>query len=59
MANKNTTLKQREILQQKNHMPEDTFLFEKAIPILLVGLVVVTVGFIVFSLGIFFGYIQF
>lgn len=49
----------REILKQKNHMPEDSLLYEKFIPATLVVLVVVTVAMIVFSAGIFLGFIQF
>lgn len=49
----------REILKQKNHMPEDSLLYEKFIPATLVVLAVVTIGMIVFSAAIFLGFIQF
>lgn len=53
------SLKSRELLQQKTHMPEDSLLYEKFIPATLVVLAVVTVAMIVFSASIFLGFIKF
>jgi len=52
-------LTSRELLRQKSHMPKDSLLYEKLIPATLVILAVVTVALIIFSAGIFFGFIQF
>lgn len=52
-------LKQREIIRKKSHMPEDSLLFEKLVPVMLVGLAVVTVGMIVYAAAVLLGFIQF
>ena len=49
----------RELLRQKTHMPKDSLLYEKLIPVTLIILAVVTVALIIFSAGIFLGFIQF
>ena len=49
----------RELLRQKTHMPKDSLLYEKLIPATLIILAVVTVALIIFSAGIFLGFIQF
>jgi hypothetical protein len=43
----------------KSHMPENSFFFEKAVPILLVVLGLVMAGLIVFAGGVLLGFIQF
>lgn len=40
-------------------MPKDSLLYEKLIPATLIILAVVTVALIIFSAGIFLGFIQF
>lgn len=42
-----------------SHMPKNSLLFERVIPALLIFFAVVTVGLIVFAVGILLGWIAF
>jgi hypothetical protein len=42
----------------KSHMPENSILFEKIVPVLLVVLGVITAGLIVFAAGVLVGIIH-
>jgi hypothetical protein len=46
-------------IHSKSHMPENSVLFEKIIPILLVGLGVVTLALMVFAAGVLLGIVHF
>ena len=43
----------------KSHMPKDSFLFEKVIPVALVLLGVITLGLIAFAISLLFGIVPF
>ncbi len=43
----------------KSHMPENSVLFEKIVPMLLIALGVVTIGLMVFAAGVLLGFVQF
>ncbi len=45
--------------QSKSHAPENSFLFEKLIPALLIGMGVLTVILILFAAGVLLGFIHF
>ncbi len=45
--------------QSKSHAPEKSFLFEKLVPILLIGMGVLTAVLILFAAGILLGIIHF
>jgi len=42
----------------KSHMPENSFLFEKVVPAILIFLGVVTLGLILFALSLLFGIVH-
>jgi hypothetical protein len=44
---------------RKSHMPENSILFEKVMPALLVLLGMITLGLILFAASVVFGFIQF
>jgi len=43
----------------KSHMPKNSVLFEKIIPILLILLGIITFGLIVFAAGVLLGFVHF
>ena len=43
----------------KSHMPPNSFLFEKIVPIALIAMGVVTVGLILFAAGVILGIVHF
>jgi cation transporter-like permease len=43
----------------KSHMPENSVLFEKIIPIALIALGVITVALMLFATGVVFGIVRF
>lgn len=45
--------------RSKSHMPENSFFFEKAVPVLLVVFGVVMAGLILFAAGVLLGLIHF
>lgn len=45
--------------QSKSHAPENSFLFEKLVPVLLIGMGVLTVILILFAAGVLLGIIHF
>jgi len=46
-------------LHSKSHMPENSFFFERAIPIFLVVLGLVMLGLILFAAGVLIGVVRF
>ena len=46
-------------LKGKSHMPKDSFFFEKIVPISLIIMGIITLGLILFALGVILGIIQF
>lgn len=52
MSTKNHTNK-------KSHMPDNSFLFEKVVPTLLILMGAVTFGLILFAAGVLLGYVHF
>jgi len=45
--------------RQKSHMPKDSFFFEKAVPVLLTLMGIVTIGLILFAAGVLLGFVNF
>jgi hypothetical protein len=45
--------------RSSSHMPEDSFFFEKAVPVLLILLGIVMVGLILIAAGVLIGLVQF
>ena len=43
----------------KSHMPKNSVLFEKIIPISLIVLGIIALGLIVFAAGVLLGFVQF
>ncbi|MEP0805810.1 MAG: hypothetical protein HRF47_09985 [Chloroflexota bacterium] len=43
----------------KSHMPKDSFLFEKIVPVSLVVMGVVMLGLILFAAGVLLGFVKF
>lgn len=43
----------------KSHIPKDSFFFERVVPISLVLMGVITLGLILFAMGVLFGFVQF
>ena len=43
----------------KSHIPQNSILFEKIVPILLVLLGLITVGLILFAMGVLLGIVHF
>lgn len=58
MIESKKAIRQKEV-QQKPHMPENSLFFEKVIPVLLIGMTVITVGLILFSAGVLLGLVNF
>jgi hypothetical protein len=46
-------------MNQKSHMPKDSLLFEKVIPVLLILMGILTVALISFAAGVLLGIIHF
>ncbi|GAB4466980.1 MAG: hypothetical protein Kow0070_30160 [Anaerolineales bacterium] len=46
-------------VNSKSHMPEDSFLFEKIVPISLVVMGVIMLGLILFAAGVLLGLVKF
>ena len=44
---------------KKSHMPKDSILFEKIIPVALILLGVITIGLMVFAAGVLLGFVRF
>lgn len=51
--------KQREARLRKSHIPQQSLFFEKVVPILLVGMGVLTAALIVFAAGVLLGIFKF
>jgi len=49
----------RSALQKKSHMPQHSMFFEKIVPILLVGMGIITAALILFAAGVLLGIIHF
>jgi len=45
--------------KSKSHIPENSFLFEKIVPVSLIILGVVTLGLILFAAGVLLGIVKF
>ncbi len=45
--------------QSKSHVPKDSFLFEKLIPIALIGMGILMAVLILFAAGVLLGFIHF
>ena len=50
---------QQFVCLKKLHMPKDSFVFEKLVPVMLIVLGVITTGLILFAAGILLGIIRF
>lgn len=44
---------------RKSHMPKDTFLFEKIVPVSLVVMGIIMLGLILFAAGVLLGFVKF
>ncbi len=49
----------RDRVPSKSHAPENSFLFEKLIPAVLIGMAILTVILILFAAGVLLGIIHF
>jgi hypothetical protein len=49
----------RENRVTKSHMPRDSFLFEKVIPITLIIMGIITLGLMLFAAGVLLGFVKF
>jgi hypothetical protein len=49
----------RRALQIKSHMPQHSLFFEKIVPILLVGMGIITAALILFAAGVLLGIVRF
>ena len=49
----------RSALQKKSHMLQQSMFFEKIVPILLVGMGIITAALILFAAGVLLGIIHF
>lgn len=49
----------RVIVRGKSHMPEDSVLFERVIPVVLAGMGILTVVLILFAAGVLLGLVPF
>jgi hypothetical protein len=47
------------IQTKKSHMPKNSFLFEKIIPIALIVLGIITLGLMIFAAGVLMGFVHF
>jgi hypothetical protein len=56
---KKSSAKDRVIIRGKSHMPDDSVLFERVIPVLLAILGLVTLVFILFAAGVLLGIVPF
>lgn len=45
--------------KSKSHMPKDSLLFEKIVPVSLIAMGVVMLGLILFAAGVILGIVQF
>jgi hypothetical protein len=45
--------------KDKSHIPAGSFFYNKVVPVLLIGMAVLTVAFIVVALGILLGFVPF
>lgn len=52
-------IEKKQIQDKTNHIPKDSILFEKIIPISLIVMGVVMAGLIVFAAGVLFGVVNF
>lgn len=52
-------MKDRMRSKEKSHIPKDSLLFEKIVPISLIAMGVITVGLILFAAGVILGIIRF
>jgi len=49
----------RNVQRQKSHMPQNSMFFEKIVPVLLVGMGIITVALILFAAGVLLGIVHF
>jgi uncharacterized membrane protein YukC len=45
--------------KESSHIPKNSFLFEKVIPVSLIVLGLITLGLIVFAAGVLLGFVKF
>jgi len=46
-------------LKSKSHMPKNSVFFEKIVPISLIAMGIITLGLILFAVGVILGIVQF
>jgi hypothetical protein len=46
-------------IKSKSHMPKDSLLYEKIVPVSLIAMGVITLGLILFAAGVILGIIHF
>jgi hypothetical protein len=48
-----------DVVRRKSHMPQHSIFFEKVVPILLIGMGVVTAALVLFAAGVLLGIVKF
>jgi hypothetical protein len=49
----------KKVITQKSHIPDNSFLFEKIVPAVLILMGLITLGLMLFAAGVVFGYVHF